>query len=190
MLPPTITGRFVHLEPLHESHAGDLAAGADETMFRYFPPPYAPAGVSEADMRDYIRTRTGGAIAFAIIDRASGRAVGSSCFLDVREAHRGLEIGATFILPAHRGTKVNPESKLLMLAQAFDHMGMMRVQLKCDSRNTASMRAIEKLGAVNEGVLRRHMIMGDGHVRDTVMYSITDAEWPDVRERLEDRIGG
>lgn len=190
MLPPTLTGRHVHLEPLHESHAADLATGADAEMFRYFPAPYAPAGVDEAGMAEYIRNRTKGAVAFAIIDRASGRAVGSTCYLDIREAHRGLEIGATFILPAHRGTRVNPESKLLMLANAFDSMGMVRVQLKCDARNVPSMRAIEKLGAVHEGVLRRHMIMGDGFVRDTVMYSITEAEWPTVRDRLHARIGG
>jgi aminoglycoside 6'-N-acetyltransferase len=77
-----------------------------------------------------------------------------------------------------------------MLANAFDSMGMVRVQLKCDARNVPSMRAIEKLGAVHEGVLRRHMIMGDGFVRDTVMYSITEAEWPTVRDRLHARIGG
>ncbi|MFZ4576330.1 MAG: GNAT family N-acetyltransferase [Phycisphaerales bacterium] len=190
MMPPSLTGRFVHIEPLHESHAADLAAGADAEMFRYFPPPYAPAGVTEADLVAYIRARTAGATAFAIIDRESGRAVGSSCYLDVRQEHLGLEIGATFILPAWRGTRVNPESKLLMLAHAFDAMGMIRVQLKCDARNTPSMRAIEKLGAVREGVLRRHMIVGDGFVRDTVMYSITREEWPGVRERLAERIGG
>lgn len=127
---------------------------------------------------------------FAMVLRESGRAVGSSCYLDMRPEHRGLEIGATFIGAAHRGTCVNPEAKLLMLAHAFDELGCIRVQLKCDARNMQSRRAIEKLGARREGVLRHNTIMGDGHLRDTVMYSILADEWPGVRRGLELRLDG
>lgn len=190
--PATLKGRTVTLRPLGVEHAADLASGCDAGTFAYFPPPFAPAGLSEADLRAYVAARVSRSdtVAFAMILNATGRAVGSSCYLDVRPAHRGLEIGATFIHRAHRGTAVNPESKLLMLAHAFEAMGCVRVQLKCDARNVQSQRAIEKLGAVREGVLRRHMVMGDGFVRDTVMYSITAEEWPAVRERLEARLRG
>jgi RimJ/RimL family protein N-acetyltransferase len=110
--------------------------------------------------------------------------------MDIRPKHMGLEIGTTWIGRAHQGTKVNPESKLLLLAHAFERLGCERVQLKTDGRNLQSQHAIEKLGAVKEGVLRKHMIMPDGFVRDTVMYSIVAAEWPDVKRGLEARLAG
>lgn len=119
-----------------------------------------------------------------------GEAVGSSTFLDLRPAHRGLEIGFTWIAPAWRGTFVNPEAKLLMLRHAFETLGCLRVQLKCDARNARSAAAIAKLGAVFEGRLRRHMTMPDGYVRDTLMFSVTDEEWPQVRAGLERRLLG
>jgi RimJ/RimL family protein N-acetyltransferase len=124
----------------------------------------------------------------AILDRTTGRAVGTSSYLDAQPEHRGVEIGFTWIAPAHRGTSVNPESKLLMLSHAFDEKGAERVQLKCDARNTQSQAAIARLGAVREGVLRKHRVLPDGFVRDTVMFSITRAEWPGVREGLGARI--
>jgi aminoglycoside 6'-N-acetyltransferase len=190
--PVTLPGRWVTLVPLGPEHAADLASACDATTFAFFPPPYAPRGTGEADLRAYVRARleSPDSVPFAMILNADGRAVGCSCYLDVRPAHRGLEIGATFIHPAHRGTPVNPEAKLLMLTHAFDTLRCERVQLKCDARNTPSRRAIEKLGAVREGVLRKHMVMGDGFVRDTVMYSITADEWPAVRARLAARLAG
>ncbi len=109
--------------------------------------------------------------------------------MDVRPAHRGLEIGYTWIARAYQGTRVNPECKYLLLRHAFEKLGAIRVQLKTDGRNLQSQHAIEKLGAVKEGVLRKHLILPDGYVRDTVMYSITDSEWPHVKSRLEARLG-
>jgi len=184
--PPTLIGRFIELVPLAARHAADLASAVDAETFRYFPPPFAPARTDGAGLRAYIEGRAAQAntIALAMVLRQSGRAVGSSCYLDVRPEHRGLEIGATFIGAAHRGTVVNPEAKRLMLAHAFEALGCIRVQLKCDARNLQSRRAIERLGAVCEGVLRHSMVMGDGHLRDTVMYSILAEEWPGVRAGL------
>ena len=103
--------------------------------------------------------------------------------------HRGLEIGFTWIAKPHQGTLVNPECKYLLLRHAFDDQHAMRVQLKTDLRNVQSQGAIEKLGAVREGVLRKHIIRPDGYLRDTVMYSITAEEWPAVRAKLEQRLG-
>jgi RimJ/RimL family protein N-acetyltransferase len=123
-----------------------------------------------------------------IADAQSGVVVGSSSFMDMRPAHLGLEIGSTWYAPAARGTMVNPESKLLMLAHAFDVLGCERVQLKCDWRNERSRRAIAKMGATFEGVLRKHMIMPDDFVRDTAMFSVIRSEWPSVRAGLERRL--
>lgn len=125
-------------------------------------------------------------IPFAIIDQASGRAVGSTSYLDVAPEHRRIEIGWTWLGAPARRTAVNTECKLLLLRHAFETLGCGRVQLKIDGRNLRSQTAIARLGAFREGVLRKHVILPDGFVRDTVMFSITADEWPGVRARLED----
>jgi RimJ/RimL family protein N-acetyltransferase len=122
---------------------------------------------------------------FAILDAPSGRAIGSTRYLDIRPEHRGLEVGWTWLGPAFQRTAINTECKLMLLTHAFESMGAVRVQLKTDARNLQSQRAIERLGAVREGVLRRHMILWDGYVRDSVMFSISDLDWPEVRTRLQ-----
>jgi len=114
---------------------------------------------------------------------------GSTSYLELRPAHSGLEIGGTWLHPRWHGSGVNGRMKRRMLAHAFEKMGMERVQIKTDILNTRSQRAIEKLGAVREGVLRSHMRRPDGTMRDTVMYSVTRGEWPGVRARLEGRNG-
>jgi RimJ/RimL family protein N-acetyltransferase len=126
---------------------------------------------------------------FAMVLRESGQPVGITSYLEIRPAHRGLEIGNTWIARPWQGTQVNPENKYLLLRHAFESLDALRVQLKTDGRNLRSQRAIEKLGALKEGVLRKHMILQDGYVRDTVMYSIIAEEWPRVREGLEARLG-
>lgn len=118
------------------------------------------------------------------------RIVGSTRYGEIREADRGLEIGWTWYLPEVRGTWVNPAAKRALLAHAFEHLGMLHVQLKCDARNIPSRRAIEKLGATHEGVLRMHLRLPDGFQRDTAMYSVLAPEWPAVRARLDQRLGG
>ena len=129
--------------------------------------------------------KAGQSYPFAILRADDRRAIGSTSYLDISNRHRSLEIGSTWLGAAARRTGVNTECKFLLLQQAFEVMGANRVQLKTDARNLVSQRAIERIGAKKEGVLRSHMVLPDGFVRDTVMYSIIRAEWPTVREHLE-----
>jgi ribosomal-protein-alanine N-acetyltransferase len=186
--PIVLSGRVARLEPLAADHAEDLASAATPELFAYhFPPPeFSPAGFRT--LIQYIAALPGWC-PFAIVLAETGRAVGMTSFLDIRPKDRALEIGFTWLAKSLHGSAVNPECKLLLLRHAFEGQQALRVQLKTDRRNEQSQRAIEKLGAVREGVLRKQMIMPDGHVRDTVMYSITDDEWPDVRAGLEARLG-
>lgn len=172
-------------------HAPGLATAIAPDTFTYFPLPFHASGTPREAAEAFIRSRTGepSIRGYAMILNTTGRIVGATCFLDIRPLHRGVEIGSTFIAPAHRGTAVNPESKLLMLTYAFEQSGCERVQIKCDALNAPSVRAIEKLGATREGVLRHHMLMPDGRFRDTMMFSILREEWPRVRERLQARLG-
>lgn len=128
-------------------------------------------------------------VAYAVRDLASGDIVGMTSFLHIRPERQCLEIGGTFLHPRVRSTLVNAESKYLMLAHAFAS-GTRRVELLTDLRNVRSQAAIAKLGAVREGVLRRDRVTWTGHVRDSVLYAVTDLDWPDVRARLERRLDG
>ncbi len=186
--PLVLAGRSAQLEPLAASHAESLAAAATPDLFIYhFPPPsFTPEGFRA--LIEHL-ARLSGFCPFAIVARDSGRAVGVTSYLDIRPRDRGLEIGFTWLAKPYQGSAINPECKYMLLRHAFDDQQAVRVQLKTDLRNVQSQRAIEKLGAVREGVLRKHMICPDGHVRDTVMYSIVADEWPAVRRRLEERLG-
>lgn len=126
-------------------------------------------------------------IAFGVRLRSTGALVGTTSFAGISSLHRKVEIGWTYLRPEARGTAINPEVKLLMLEYAFAS-GALRIQLRTDSRNLRSQAAIAKLGAVREGVLRRHRITWTGHLRDTVVFSIIDTDWPAVRERLIERL--
>lgn len=186
--PVTLSGRFVRLEPLALAHAADLAVVATEKSIWSHMPVNVPR--NEADMKALIESalveaRQGIRLPFAIIDLGSGRAVGSTSYLDIAPTHRRIEIGWTWLGAPARRTPINTECKYLLLRHAFETLGCGRVQLKTDARNLRSQAAIERLGAVKEGVLRRHMILPDGYVRDTVMYSVTAAEWPMVTKRLQ-----
>jgi RimJ/RimL family protein N-acetyltransferase len=189
--PVTLTGRCVRLEPLVERHTPDLViAGADESIWRYMP--YGLV-TTEERMRAWVldileRQKLGGDLPFAVIHLASGKAVGATRYMDIRREHRGLEIGGTWYGVAYQRTAVNTESKYLLLTYAFETLGCLRVQLKTDLRNERSQRAIERLGAVREGVLRGHMILPDGFVRSSVMYSVIADEWPQVKRGLEERL--
>jgi RimJ/RimL family protein N-acetyltransferase len=189
--PIVLTGRRVTLEPLAEAHAaGLLAAGGDDETWRYMP---RPALRSIDDALAMIREAVdaaapGDEVPFAIVPRDTGVAAGSTRYLDIARPHRALEIGWTWIGPAWRRTAVNTECKLLLLSHAFDTLGAHRVTLKTDGRNERSQRAIERIGGVREGVLRRHRVCWDGSVRDSVYYGIVDAEWPSVKARLESRL--
>ncbi len=181
----------MRIEPLALEHVEDLyEAGKTETLWRYLP---APAPGSLDGMRKWVEaalaeTAAGREAAFAIISLGDNKAVGSTRFLDFRPEHRGVEIGWTWIGIQYQRTAINTHCKYLLLEHAFETLGAIRVQLKTDSRNQQSRKSIERIGARREGVLRNHMIMPDGHYRDTVMYSITLKEWPEKKKSLRLRL--
>jgi RimJ/RimL family protein N-acetyltransferase len=189
--PVTLEGRHVRLEPLSLDHHADLCAvGLDEELWRWIPTQVRTA----SDMRAYIelalRTQAeGSALPFATIDRASGGAIGSTRYGNIDRLHRRVEIGWTWIGRPWQRTAVNTEAKYLMLRHAFETLGANRVELKTDSLNERSRRAILRLGAVEEGVFRKHMVTESGRVRHTVYFSIIDEEWPAVKARLEGKLG-
>jgi RimJ/RimL family protein N-acetyltransferase len=191
VLPVTLTGRVVRLEPLSEAHVADLAAvGLDERIWTYML--YGEIR-TEAHMRAWVqdmlqRQARGTDLVFAVIHLPTGRAIGSTRYLDVRPEHRGLEIGGTWYGLAYQGTAVNPECKYLLMRHAFETLGAIRVQFKTDLRNERSQRALERLGLVKEGVLRDHVITPSGYVRSSVYYSVLAAEWPAMKARLEARL--
>ena len=189
--PVVLHGRLVRLEPLTALHAeGLLAAGHHEELWRVT---VQPPLVTEAAVVAYLATAAAAAargdeVPFAIISCDSGAVIGSTRWMDISRPHRRVEIGGTWLTPAAQGTLANTEAKYLQLTQLFDVLGAVRVQFKTDLRNTQSQRALEKLGAVREGVLRRHMVVRDGFVRDSVYYGITDVDWPGVQRRLRERL--
>jgi RimJ/RimL family protein N-acetyltransferase len=126
---------------------------------------------------------------FVIIEQATGRVIGSTRFLNISKKDRGLEIGWTWLAPDVWKTRVNTECKWLLLRHCFEQLGCIRVQLKTDLRNLNSQRAIARIGGVREGVLRSHMVVRDGYIRDTVMFSILDREWPEVDQKLRKILG-
>lgn len=190
--PITLEGRVVRLEPLALHHVpGLLAHAQDESIWRYLPSGSLhtePLLLAHMQLL-WQQQAQGKTLPFAVIYRATEQAIGMTRFMDIRPEHRGVEIGGSWYGAAYQRTAVNTEAKFLLLQHAFDVWGCLRVQLKADARNTRSLRAIQRLGAVYEGVLRQHFIMPDGYVRDSVMYSILDKEWPAVKARLQELIG-
>lgn len=187
--PVVLEGAHVRLEPLRVEHAGELFEAATPETFRYFS--RGPRAWSIEGMRGFVEFLLGpaGTVAFCVVERASGRRVGVTTFLDIRPDHRGLEIGWTWLSPRLRGTRVNPEMKRMMLGHAFDELGAIRVCLKTDERNGLSRAAILKLGARFEGIVREVVIMPDGFRRSTAMYSVLAGEWAGVRAGLDGRLG-
>jgi RimJ/RimL family protein N-acetyltransferase len=184
----TLTGRLVRLEPLSTTHIDDLAQVSNEAeIWSYFAPgPIATRDELAAWVALREKQREEGTwFTFAVVSLVDGRAVGSTSFLDISRADRRLEIGSTWLGAPARRTGINTECKYLLLRHAFEELGANRVQLKTDARNMRSQTAIERIGAKKEGVLRSQMILADGHVRDTVMYSVIAREWPEVKTRLE-----
>lgn len=189
ILPVALEGTHVRVEPLGLQHENDLVAAAQPLEIWEFLT-VSPRRTHSA-MHDWLMAaskeiETTQTIWFAIVRRSDDRAVGVTSYMDIRPTDRGLEIGGTWLTPEVWRTALNTECKYLLLCHAFETLGCLRVQLKTDLRNVRSQRAIERLGAVKEGILRKHMVIHDGYVRDTVMYSIVDTEWPDVKKRLEE----
>lgn len=188
MKPVVLEGKVVRLEPLEARHAADLALACDERMFDFFPT--FPPSFDQKGLEEYIALRNAMplTVAFAIVLQDSGHAIGSSSYFDIRPSDKGLEIGHTWIKKERRGTSVNPETKLLMFGHAFETLGAIRVQQKTDLRNIQSQRAMLKMGAKQEGILRHNMVMPDGHVRDSVFFSVLREEWPAIKAGLEERL--
>ncbi|MDT9599258.1 GNAT family N-acetyltransferase [Sphingosinicella rhizophila] len=186
--PRVLEGTYVRLEPAAEAHRQDMGDALNCDLETWQIQMASGMGAHFPAYWDAMLA-TEGRIPFAVRDRANRRLAGTSSFLFVDPRNRTLEIGSTWFRPEYRGTRINPESKLLMLAEAFG-AGALRVQFGIDSRNARSQAACRKLGAREEGVLRRHRITWTGHKRDTILFSIIDKEWPEVKARLEERLAG
>jgi N-acetyltransferase len=192
VIPVVLTGKFVRLEPLSEDHIPgltEIGAGQDFWNFMLY-----GDIKTEADMRNWVldimaRKQKGTDLPFVAIHIASGRVAGATRYLNIMPHDRGLEIGGTWYGAEFQRTVVNTECKYLLLKHAFEDLGCIRVQLKTDSLNLRSQKAIERIGAVKEGVLRNHMILPDGRIRHSVYYSIIDSEWEGAKKRLERMLG-
>jgi RimJ/RimL family protein N-acetyltransferase len=187
IIPITLTGQIVRLEPLSLSHVADLtAAGKDESIWAFMR--YGPV-TTEAGMRHFVENLLtmqdrGTDLPFAVVHRETGAAIGMTRYMNIEPNNHALEIGGTWYAVAYQRSGVNTECKFLLLRHAFEDLGCIRVQIKTDLRNERSQRAIERIGAVKEGVLRDHMLLPDGTVRSSVYYSILAREWPAVKQRL------
>ena len=185
--PVSLTGKYVRLEPMTEAHVPGLAAiGLDDSIWEHML--YGKVR-SEEDIHRWVRDILSRSdLPFVAIHLASGRVAGATRYLNIVPENRGLEIGGTWYGLEFQRTAVNTECKYLLLKHAFETLGCIRVQFKTDMRNERSQRAIERIGAKQEGVLRNHMILPDGRYRDSVYYSIIDNEWPGVKARLEEML--
>jgi RimJ/RimL family protein N-acetyltransferase len=202
--PVTLEGGFVRLEPLTQAHAGPLLAAASGSRETYG---LTLVPGSAAETAAYIETalaeqRATRSLPFATVDRASGRVIGSTRFLNIEfwtwpvgnRHQRGperpdvVEIGATWLAASAQRTPINTEAKLLMLTHAFDPWRVHRVSLMTDARNQRSRQAILRLGARFDGILRAARPASDGAIRDTAAFSILEEEWPAVRANLEARL--
>lgn len=189
----TLTGNYVRLEPMTEAHVSGLAEiGVGQNFWDFML--YGRMD-SEEDMRGWVmdimsRGEKGTDLPFVVIHLASGRVAGATRYLNIMPKDRGLEIGGTWYGTEFQRTAVNTECKYLLLKHAFETLGAIRVQLKTDLRNERSQKAMERIGAKKEGILRNHMILPDGRYRDSVYYSILDSEWPEVKKGLDQMMDG
>jgi RimJ/RimL family protein N-acetyltransferase len=187
--PVVLAGNHVRLEPLTAAHTPGLAQiGVGHDFWKYML--YSDMK-TDADMRLWVedmlaRAARGADLPFAVIHLASGRVAGATRYLNIVPHDRGLEIGGTWYGPEFQRTAVNTECKYLLLGHAFETLGAIRVQLKTDSRNERSQKAMERIGAKKEGTLRNHMILQGGYFRHSVFYSVIDTEWPEVKTNLEE----
>lgn len=185
--PVTLEGRLVRLEPLALQHVPGLAeVGLDPDVWRWM----RERPADEADLRAFVERAvaaagTGREVPFAQIERATGRAIGSTRYMTIEREQRRLEIGYTWIGTAWWGTGLNPDAKRTLLAHAFDDLGAHRVEFKTDALNGRSRAALRQIGATEEGVFRRHQLTYGDRVRDSAYFSIVWDEWPRVRDHLD-----
>ena len=190
LAPVTLAGRHVVLEPMSLAHRPELQAiVGDPRLFTHLSVDLGAPGALERWLEQALDAMAKGeALVFAKRRTADGRLIGSSRYMNAAATHRRLEIGWTWLVPEVWGGPINTESKLLLLGHAFEALEAHRVEFRTDARNARSRAAIAALGAVQDGVFRRHMVVRDGHVRDTVQFAIVDEDWPAVRARLEARL--
>jgi RimJ/RimL family protein N-acetyltransferase len=185
--PVTLDGHHVRLEPMSLALVPALwRAGAHEVIWRYLP--YAVR--SEEDMLGYVaselaKQEAGLVVRFVTVARAIAQPVGSTSYLNIDPHHRRVEIGGTWITPAWQQSSINTEAKYLQLRHAFETLNCIRVEFKTDALNTKSRQALARIGAIEEGTFRNHMIMPGGRIRHSVYFSITHDEWPRVKAHLE-----
>ncbi|MGC1649124.1 MAG: GNAT family protein [Candidatus Sulfotelmatobacter sp.] len=189
VVPLTLEGSVVRLEPVRKEHANlfwEVAKNDLEDVFRWIP--YCmktPEDFQQLIDKAFEEQERGESVVFATLEKGSSRVIGSTRYMNIDRVNRRVEIGSTWIAPDWQRTGVNTEAKYLMLRHAFEVWKCMRVELKTDALNQKSRNAILRIGAKEEGTLRRHLLTWTGRVRDTVYFSILDNEWPEVKARLE-----
>lgn len=192
VIPFALEGSAVHLEPLRMDHPQlmyDVAKDALKDIFRWFPYAMNTREDFQAVVAKALDEQARGeSVPFATIERSSGMVIGGTRYMNIDRANRHVEIGSTWIAPAWQRTAVNTEAKYLMLKHAFEVWRCARVELKTDELNQKSRDAILRLGATEEGTLRRHVITWTGRIRDSVYFSILDSEWPEVKQRLQSKL--
>ena len=187
---PTLEGKHVRLEPLDQKHSSELSIACEDgklydLWYTWVPRPENMS--SEIDRRLALYA-AGSMMPFATIDKASGKAIGMTTFMNIKLENLKVEIGSTWLAQSYQGTAINPEAKLLMLSYAFETLNCNAVELRTHQQNLQSRAAIEKLGAKLDGILRNDMVMVNGTIRNTAVYSITKEEWPAVKQDLESRL--
>ncbi len=192
VLPLTLEGSVVRLDPVRREHAElfwDVAKNDLEDIFRWIP--YTMNTREDFERlvdKALTEQERGESVVFATVERSTGRVIGSTRFMNIDRANRRVEIGSTWIAKPWQRTAVNTEAKYLMLQHAFEIWGCARVELKTDALNEKSRNAILRIGAKEEGTLRRHVVTWTGRIRDSVYFSILDDEWPKVKANLETRL--
>lgn len=188
--PVTLQGQVVRLEPLSIEHAESLSLVThDAEIWQYLSADLSTVPAIEQWINQALETQQQGTVLpFAIIEQSSGQAIGSTRYMDIRPKDRGLEIGWTWLAKRAWRTAVNTECKFLLLQYAFENLEYVRVQIKTDARNTRSRNAIERIGGQFEGILRKQVALRTGGYRDSAYYSILDNEWPQVKQRLVERL--
>jgi RimJ/RimL family protein N-acetyltransferase len=192
--PVTLEGSVIRLDPIRREHAElfwQAAKDALDDIFQWIPYRMKTHEDFERLIEKALgEQERGESVVFATVERKSGQVIGSTRFMNIDRANRRVEIGSTWIAPAWQRTAVNTEAKYLMLRHAFEVWKCIRVELKTDALNQKSRSAILRIGAKEEGTLRRHVITWTGRVRDSVYFSILDSEWAKVKARLENRAAG
>jgi N-acetyltransferase len=189
--PLVLECESVRLEPLRSDHLADLwIAGRDPSIWRWTTHTITSAEEMGAYVSEAVQqAAAGAALPFAIVERRTGAAVGSTRFLNIVPEHRRLEIGATWVGTAWQRTSINTGAKYLLLQHAFEVLGYIRVEFKTHARNERARAALARIGALEEGILRCHMIQPDGSPRDSVYFSVLDREWAGVKRALRQRLG-